>query len=191
VDVDNPEGCGMSLVNDGRIEMVDVDGGRVLRATVGFAAGSVVASLGVARVVAAPERYSIQVGASRHILPDPDYLRFLNHSCAPNVFVDCAEMSVKAIGCIRPGDSLEYFYPSTEWSMREPFRCECGSSDCLGVIRGAAHLPAETLARYQLADHVRRLLTTRRAPRRRVPTAGAACPGIVRNAMAATDAPLA
>jgi hypothetical protein len=156
------------VVADARLELADVDGGRVLRASVPFAPGSVVVALRIAAVVPGPERYSIQVGASRHILPDPDFLRFLNHSCAPNVFVDTAAMCVKAVTPIAPGDSLEYFYPSTEWSMNEPFACECGARGCLGLIRGAAHLPADVLARYQLSGHIARLVRNRHTLRRRV-----------------------
>ena len=158
------------VLGDGRLELVDVDGGKAIRATVGFAPGGVVAHFGIGSIVPAPERYSIQIGASRHILPDPDFLRFLNHSCAPNVLVDTAEMSVRALTRIEPGDSLEYFYPSTEWSMNEPFACECGARDCLGVIRGAAYLADDILARYRLSDHVARLARTRRRLRRGVPT---------------------
>lgn len=159
---------GLEVLVEGRLELVNVDGGKAVRASVGFAPGSVVTSYGIGAIVPAPERYSIQIGASRHILPDPDFLRFLNHSCVPNVFVDTADMSVRAITRIEPGDSLDYFYPSTEWSMNEPFACECGARDCLGIIRGAAWLAAGDLARYRLSDHVAKLVRARDARRRRV-----------------------
>jgi hypothetical protein len=84
------------------------------------------------------------------------------------VFVDTAAMSVRALTQIRPGDGLDYFYPSTEWSMNEPFVCECQARTCLGFVAGAAHLPAESLARYQLNEHVARLLRARNTLRRRV-----------------------
>ena len=44
---------------------------------------------------------------------------------------------------IKANEVLTFFYPSTEWDMRQPFDCLCKSSKCLGRIRGAKYLPAE------------------------------------------------
>ena len=41
---------------------------------------------------------------------------------------------------LRVGDKLTFFYPSTEWTMAQPFECRCGSAGCLGVIRGAGEM---------------------------------------------------
>jgi len=62
---------------------------------------------------------------------------------------------------INEGDTLCFFYPSTEWDMKNPFECNCAtevskyesknfaslitSQTCLGTIRGAAHLTREQL----------------------------------------------
>ena len=108
-----------------------------------------------------PDRYTVQTGAERHIILAPLYLQYINHHCNPNTMFDCATMELKALRPIQAGDELTFFYPSTEWSMEEPFNCHCGSPRCLGRIRGAEHLEPEVLAEYDLAPHILQMLATR------------------------------
>lgn len=139
--------------------MVLRDGGNdALHARVAFTPGEVLATFRVAELIAEPTKYSIQLAVSEHALVDPEFLRFMNHSCDPNVALDTGGMYITAIRPIEPGDPITYFYPSTEWSMAEPFRCWCGSAHCLGEISGAAELQPEVLAGYDLAEHVSMLL---------------------------------
>ena len=108
-----------------------------------------------------PTRHSIQVGPSEHMLVDPEALRYINHSCDPNVAFDVRRRIVRALRPVAPGDEFLYFYPSTEWDMAAPFDCECGAACCLGRIQGAAHLPPDVLARYELQHHIQERLTSR------------------------------
>jgi hypothetical protein len=103
-------------------------------------------------------RYTIQVSESEHLLVDPEELRFINHSCDPNVIFDTERMVLRALRTIAPGDDLVYFYPATEWDMAEPFDCHCGTSACLKHIKGAKHLPREILDKYELAPHIAQLV---------------------------------
>lgn len=98
-----------------------------------------------------PWRHSIQIALHEHAEPLPTYLRYLNHSCAPNLFVDVRAKQVITLRPIATGDELTFFYPSTEWRMQSPFTCECRSEHCVGEIRGAAELPAGVLQRYRLS----------------------------------------
>ena len=59
---------------------------------------------------------------------------------------------------LQAGEELTYFYPSTEWTMTQPFTCACGAVDCLGTIDGASTLSPDVLARYVLSPFVRRML---------------------------------
>ena len=106
-----------------------------------------------------PAVHSVQLNESAHILLEPQFLEYTNHSCSPNVVFDLDAMVVRAIEPIQPGEEIVYFYPSTELSMAQPFTCDCGSDNCLGVIRGADYLPTEVLDRYHLTTHIRSLLT--------------------------------
>ena len=98
-----------------------------------------------------PWRHSIQIALNEHAEPLPSYLRYLNHSCDPNLFVDVRAKQVITLRAIAAGDELTFFYPSTEWRMQSPFPCACGSAKCVGEIRGAAELPAGVLQRYRLS----------------------------------------
>jgi hypothetical protein len=147
---------------DGHFEVTRSGDGSVgLRTLLAFDPGEVLVAFRVAALLPAPVRHSIQVGPAEHALVDPAFLRFTNHSCDPNVVLDTRARCVRAIRRLEPGEAITYFYPSTEWSMAEPFVCSCGAARCLLTIAGAAYLSAEVLARYQLADHITLLLWQR------------------------------
>ena len=91
-----------------------------------------------------------------HAEPRPFLLRFINHSCAPNVMFDIEAMVLRAVRDIQPGDQLGFFYPSTEWEMTQPFQCACGAESCTGWIAGASRLTPAVLDRYDLTGVVGR-----------------------------------
>ena len=64
-----------------------------------------------------PTRYTVQVGVFEHLQLEPEPLRYINHSCHPNVTFDVRQMMIRALRPIAPGDEIVYFYPSTEWDM--------------------------------------------------------------------------
>ncbi len=106
-----------------------------------------------------PWRHSIQIGVHEHAEPLPSYLRYLNHSCDPNLFVDVRAKQVVTLRPISAGEELTFFYPATEWRMQSPFPCECGAEQCIGEIRGAAELPAGVLQRYRLSTVIVELIS--------------------------------
>lgn len=137
---------------------------RCLRARVAMAPGEVIATFGARSVLPEPSRMTIQVDVAAHIELEPTWLRFLDHSCAPNVAVDVVRGEVVVVSPIAPGEALAYFYPSTEWAMAEPFVCRCRAPACLGIVAGASQLEPERLSGHALAPHVqRRLPSTTRA----------------------------
>jgi hypothetical protein len=110
----------------------------------------------------------------------------VNHSCDPNTALDLSspnesEWCLRAAKPIKPGDTCErllsyysfqalnrpspvtFFYPSTEWEMKQLFKCNCGAhvssffsymrqspvltllKNCLGTIKGASVLSTEDL----------------------------------------------
>lgn len=102
-----------------------------------------------------PNYLTVQISDDRHILLDPKFLQYINHSCAPNVFFDTEKMQLIALCNIEAGEELTFFYPSTEWSMNRGFDCLCQSENCLGRIQGAAHLADDMLLEYDLNQHIR------------------------------------
>ena len=101
---------------------------------------------------------TVQVSEREHIELSPAFLRFINHSCDPNVAFDVERWSLVALSPIAPRDELTFFYPSTEWTMASPFDCACQSPRCLKTIAGASRAPAGALAGRVLAPHIKRLL---------------------------------
>jgi len=105
-----------------------------------------------------PWRHSIQIGFDVHAEPLPEFLRYLNHSCDPNLFIDVHARRVMTLRPIAEAEELTFFYPSTEWRMQSPFPCACGARDCLEQIRGASLLPAGVLQRYRLSPIIVELI---------------------------------
>lgn len=74
----------------------------------------------------------------------------VNHSCTPNVAFDLShprtsegvensqyptEWNLRTLSRpIAKGETLTFFYPSTEWDMGAPFTCACGES-----VRSVSH----------------------------------------------------
>jgi len=137
------------------------DGHKALYARSSFAPGDTLVQFTARATLDQPAVHSVQVSETEHILLEPDFLQYTNHSCSPNVVFDVDRMMVAAIVPIRPGHEIVYFYPSTETSMKQPFFCGCRSPRCLGFIQGAGHLPTEILMSYHVADHIRSLLLLR------------------------------
>jgi SET domain-containing protein len=85
-------------------------------------------------------------------------LQYINHSCDPNVFFDTTAMKLVALKDISPEEEFSFFYPSAEWKMTQPFSCYCGSPCCIGEIKGAAFLSAETISKYRFTEYIQEQL---------------------------------
>lgn len=123
--------------------------------------GDVVAEFFAGAVLKEPTYLTVQVGIDEHIMLQPEHLQYINHGCDPNVFFDTYTMKIVALKEIAEGDEMTFFYPSTEWSMAQPFKCYCGSSRCLGEIRGAAHINPEVISTYTLTRFIQQQLHDR------------------------------
>ncbi|KAL4796087.1 major facilitator superfamily domain-containing protein [Aspergillus venezuelensis] len=92
-----------------------------------------------------------------------DDLVFCNHSCTPSLIFDMKAMEVR-VGekGIKKGDELTFFYPSSEWTMAQPFVCAYGAEEYLGVIEGSKSIFKDVLARYWLNGHIEELREERK-----------------------------
>ena len=126
-----------------------------------FKKGDVINPFSARETTSSPSYFTVQVDVRKHILLDPLFLQYINHGCDPNVFFDTTSMFLIALKNIRVGDELMFFYPSTEWHMVQPFECNCGSPKCLGIIKGASHIPEGILKRYRLTDFIQQQLHER------------------------------
>ena len=138
-----------------------ISGQKSLHSLQYFQPGDVINPFKAKETHSTPSYLTVQVDTNKHIMLDPVFLQYINHSCDPNVFFDTTSMFVIALKEIRPGDELTFFYPSTEWHMAQPFACNCGTDRCMGQIRGASHIPEEILSKYRLTDFIQQQLHER------------------------------
>lgn len=131
-----------------------------------YQAGDVIAPFSASTISKEPTYLTVQVGINKHITLQPEHLQYINHSCDPNVFFDTTTMQLIALKDIKPEDELTFFYPSTEWNMIQPFNCYCGHANCLGEIKGAAHIPEDVIKQYRLTDFIKNELQKRSKIRR-------------------------
>ncbi|MBZ5555558.1 MAG: SET domain-containing protein-lysine N-methyltransferase [Acidobacteriia bacterium] len=90
-----------------------------------------------------PTRYSIQIDKNRHIDGTPDSNACLNHSCAPNTYVDWAGVFLRALRNLEAGEELTCNYLTTDWELHEKFVCHCGAPNCYGELKGFKYLSPE------------------------------------------------
>jgi hypothetical protein len=133
----------------------DITGHHSLYAVTDSKEGEVFCRFEASAILQTPSSLTIQVSEYDHICLNPDFLRYTNHSCCPNIFFDTTAYEIVCLRDIKPGDELTYFYPSTEWEMAQPFQCLCGCKNCLGYIGGASYLSQEVLSGYRLSDFIR------------------------------------
>lgn len=97
-----------------------------LIAAASFAKDQKIAPLEGFTISPRPTYLTVQIKEDVHVDLNSDFV-YMNHSCDPNVTIDLRQMAYVACKDIREGDELFFFYPSTEWSMDQPFACWCHS----------------------------------------------------------------
>lgn len=126
-----------------------------------FQPGDIISEFSAGTISAEPTYLTVQVDIGKHITLQPEFLQYINHSCAPNVFFDTTSMRLVALKEIGVNEEMVFFYPSTEWKMIQSFNCYCGSPACLGAIRGAAYLSKQVLKQYRVTDFIQQQLSKR------------------------------
>jgi hypothetical protein len=132
-----------------------------LHSVISFAGADIICDFGAAAIMKNPTYLTVQTGIAEHIHLKPEFLKFINHSCDPNVFFDTQAMQLVALKDIRPGDEFTFFYPSTEWDMAQPFECLCGSEKCLKNISGAVSMSKDIMDSYRLTRFIHQQLAAK------------------------------
>lgn len=131
------------------------------RSLISLPAGALFARITTATPAPADTYTSVGDGVGSRIELNSD-LVYCNHSCDPSLVFDMALMEVRVADGrpLQAGDALTFFYPSSEWAMVQPFRCECGAGEgrCLGWIAGASQIELAVLGRYWLNYHIQEQL---------------------------------
>jgi len=126
---------------------------------VDLGAGALFVKIDTATPTSMPAYSTFQTSKDSHVELNSDLL-YCNHSCDPNLVFDMSKMEVRVVDNrpLKTGDSLTFFYPSTEWDMAQTFECACGSQKCLGMISGARNMKSDDLRRYWLNPYIEELL---------------------------------
>ncbi len=123
-----------------------------------FKPGDKICHFSYAEILTRPNRFTLQIGEHKHIILNPAFLEFVNHSCEPNAFFNTRTFEFECLKPIAKGEEFTFFYPSTEWELDEPFYCHCKSPFCLGKIEGAKYLPKELFRKYRLSAFIEQKL---------------------------------
>lgn len=98
------------------------------------------------------EDYTVQIGPNQYLGPSGKEDDIVNHSCSPNTGLKKIndEFWLEAIKWILKGEEVTFDYsttigPDEEWLIP----CNCGSSNCRGVIGKFNMLPQETQDYYK------------------------------------------
>ncbi len=140
-----------------------LNGQKALHVNKSFSPGEVICSFKAGITQSFATYLTVQIEKDTHITLVPEFLQYINHSCAPNVFFDTTTMQLICLRPLQHGDEMTFFYPSTEWEMAQPFVCNCGDDLCLQLINGASQLSEETLSRYRLTDFINTQLNHKNA----------------------------
>ena len=88
---------------------------------------------------------TIQIDFNRHL--KNDLLDYVDHSCEPNAVFDVDRLAMIALGPIRKGEPITFFYPGAEVELAMDFDCRCGSRECIGHVKGGFYLTAPQMRR--------------------------------------------
>jgi hypothetical protein len=119
-----------------KLDVAMTNGRKGLLALVSIDRNEILIDLNGENTFLSPTRRSLQVGERRHVFGRDETVGYVNHSCEPNSFLDFGCLCVRALRDIQRGEEVKINYAATEYEMHNSFRCDCGSSVCLGMIRG-------------------------------------------------------
>ena len=107
--------------------------GLAVYARASVTAGAVLVRLGIGEITETRNFRTIELGEGIH--EDHPYLRYVNHSCDPNSFIDKKDRVLRALRPIHPFEEITFDYLVNESEIASPFQCDCGAPNCRRLIR--------------------------------------------------------
>jgi SET domain-containing protein len=143
-----------------KLDVFLTNGRKGLFAVVPIDKDEILIDLNGEETVSSPTKRSLQIGEGKHAFGREETVGYLNHSCDPNVFLDFSCLCVRALRDIRAHEEVTINYAATEYEMHDSFPCDCGTSACLGTIRGFKFLTRDQQLRLKpyLAPYLLRRL---------------------------------
>lgn len=148
------------MAHASRLYVADSAHGRGLFTGLAFESGAAIVT--TTGALAAQGRHTIQTGWYTHVLV-AEPLRVVNHSCAPNTFLevrpDGVRITLRAARPIAAGSELLLDYATFEFttSAFADERCGCGAPGCRGRVGGYRDLAEADRRRLDplLVDYLR------------------------------------
>src|SRR5688572_12544918 len=75
-----------------------------------FRSGETISDFSAGTISTVPTYLTVQVDKDKHITLKPDFLQYINHSCAPNAFFDTSTMQLIALKHIGVNEEITFFY---------------------------------------------------------------------------------
>jgi len=97
---------------------------------------------------------SLQIDEDKFLESTLKFDDFLNHSCEPNCYIDWQNLNLIALKDIQIGEELSFNYNTSEYDLIDivqncSFKCNCGSKNCIGEVKGFKYLSAEQKKKIQ------------------------------------------
>lgn len=124
--------------SDFEVRFKDAQSGKGVFSFRAFKRGEVIAHMS-GEVINEIRQHTLQISADRHLF-DPYFSGYFLHSCAPNISLDMANLTVTALEDIPANSYLYMDYAETEDHLFKQFPCSCGSSTCRGWVGGKLDL---------------------------------------------------
>ncbi|MBU2562149.1 MAG: SET domain-containing protein [Nanoarchaeota archaeon] len=91
---------------------------------------------------------SLQIDEDKFLESTAGFDNFLNHSCEPNCNIDWENLNLVALRNIQIGEELSFDYNTAEYDLINmvencSFKCNCGSKNCIGKVKGFRYLTLE------------------------------------------------
>lgn len=108
--------------------------GRGVIAYRAFNKGDIIARM-AGHIVSEIRQHTLQLSPETHLF-DPYFSGYFLHSCAPNISLNMADLTVTALEDIPANSFLYMDYAETEDVLFKQFPCSCGAPGCRGWITG-------------------------------------------------------
>ena len=105
-----------------------------------------------------PTRTSMQIDEGKHQEsnnPEAEE-NFISHSCTPNGYIDFKDLTLRALEDIEEGKEVTYNYLTTEWEIKEKFKCHCNSPHCIETIKGFKYLEENEKKKLRISPYLRK-----------------------------------
>src|SRR5688572_30969142 len=73
-----------------------------------FQPGEVIAEFSAGTIGAKPTYLTVQIDVGKHITLQPEFLQYINHSCAPNVFFNTTTLQLIALKEIGKNEEMTF-----------------------------------------------------------------------------------